>query len=132
MLLGRYKKEGGSRRMKTMFVVSSSNVNKHVGEDYDAIIEVENQPTWPGIQDWANKIKDGIRGLWHQQVKEGTSNMKVVVSLDAVNAYHQILANCQIIMKAEEGIIIELPYAKPVEVKDWETLDLLRKLGEKV
>ena len=118
--------------MKTMFVVSSSNVNKHVGEDYDAIIEVENQPTWPGIQDWANKIKDGIRGLWHQQVKEGTSNMKVVVSLDAVNAYHQILANCQIIMKAEEGIIIELPYAKPVEVKDWETLDLLRKLGEKV
>ena len=107
-------------------------MSKHVGENYDAIVEVENQPTWPGIQDWAGKIGEAIRGLWREQVSEGTSDMRVVVNLDAVNAYHQILANYQIIMKADEGIIVELPYFKPQEVNDPETVELLRKLGDKV
>lgn len=118
--------------MKTLFVVCSAKVNKHVGEDYDEILEVENQPTTETIQDWANRMKDSIRSLWHAQVGEGTSNMKVVVTLDAATPYNAILLNLQIIMKAEEGIIVELPYYKPPEVEDTEAKELLSKLDGKV
>ena len=119
--------------MKTLFVVCPMNVNRHVGEDYDAIIEVENQPTTESIQDWANRIKDSIRSLWAEQVKEGTSDMRVVVSLDAASPYHAVLANFQIIMKVEEGVIVDLPYARPKETpRDPETVDMLKRLGENV
>ena len=74
--------------MKTLFVVCSAKVNKHVGEDYDEILEVENQPTTETIQDWANRIKGCIRTLWHAQVQPGDPdaaavNPKVVVHLES-------------------------------------------------
>jgi len=116
--------------MQTLFVVSSAKVNRHVGEDYDEILEVENQPTTETIQDWANRIKDSIRSLWHAQV-DG-DDRKVVVTLDAVTPYNAILLNLQIIMKAEEGIVIELPYWIPPEVKDAEARELLVKMDGKV
>jgi hypothetical protein len=129
--------------MKTLFVVCPRNVNRHAGEIYDAILEVSDQPTTEDIQDWANRIRDSIRGLWEEQVggiKDDPDKtlvtkepIGVVVTLDAANPYHAVLANLQIIMKAEEGTVVELPYAKPKEApRDPETLDMLKRLGENV
>jgi hypothetical protein len=117
--------------MKTFFVVGSNRVNAHVGEDYDLILEVEDQPTTQSIGEWANRIKDGIRGLWEGQLKEGVESPVVKVWLDGVTPYSAILLNLQIIMKADEGIVVELPYYKSQEVTDPEALEMLRRLGGK-
>ena len=129
--------------MKTMFVVSASNVNKHVGEEYDLILEVENQPTTATIQDWANRIKEGILSLWGAQVGPNDPNRtavnpKVSVNLDAASPYHAVLLNLQVIMKAEGGVEIELPYmtaemkarVERDEIEDREARELLKKLGK--
>lgn len=116
--------------MKSLFVCSDKKINSHVGEEYDFILEVQDQPTTETILDWANRIRGRIRALWEEQVKEGTSNMKVVCHLDGPTPYNAVLNNLQIIMKAEEGIIIELPYMAGVDmtVTDPETIELLNKL----
>lgn len=115
---------------KTLFVCSERMINSHVGEEYDFIMEVPDQPTTESISDWANRIRGKIRTLWHEQVAEGTSEMKVVCYLVGPTPYNAILNNLQIIMKTEEGIIIELPYmaALKTEVTDSETVELLKKL----
>ena len=122
--------------MKSLFIVSEKNVNKHVGEDYDDILEVEHQPTTETIQGWADQVKGRIRSLWHEQVGEGTSDMKVVVNLDAASPFNAMLVNLRIIMKAEEGIVVDLPYLpKAIRdrlesdfVEDPETAEMLRRL----
>ena len=116
--------------MKTLFVCSDRKINDHVGEEYDFIQEVPDQPTTEVISDWANRIRGRIRALWQEQVSEGTSNMKVVCHLDGPTPYNAILNNLQIIMKAEEGIVVELPYMSNIkmEVTDPETVELLKKL----
>jgi Sec-independent protein secretion pathway component TatC len=125
--------------MKTLFVVSEKRVNEHVGEEYDDILEVEHQPTTETIQEWGNRVKDRIRALWHEQVKAGTSDMKVAVTLDAASPFNAMLLNLRIIMKAEEGIVVELPYLSQemwdrVErgvVSDPEAQDMLNRLDRK-
>ena len=124
------------RNMKTMLVVAEKSVNKHVGEEYDVILEVESQPTTATIQDWASRMKDGIRALWHEQA--GDAGAKVVVTLDAASPFHAVLLNLRVIMKAEEGVVVELPYMTPemearVEgdvIEDREAQELLKKLGK--
>ena len=121
--------------MKTLFVVSTKLVNNHVGEEYDVIMEVEHQPTVETISDWANRIRGRIRALWMCQVSpEGgapaEADPKVLVWVDAASPFHAIVRNLSIIMKGEEGIIIELPYWDGTrrEVTDVETLEVLNKL----
>ena len=128
--------------MKTMLVVAERSVNKHAGEEYDSILEVESQPTTATIQDWANRMKDGIRALWHEETgakdpDRAAANPGVSVTLDAASPYHAILLNLRVIMKAEEGVVVELPYMTPEmearverdEIEDKEAKELLRKLN---
>ena len=108
--------------MKSLFIVDERNINKHVGENYDHIIEVEHQPTTESIQKWADTIMSTIRALWHEQVKAGESEPKVVANLDAASPFNLILINLQIIMGKEENIVLELPYL-PAEMKEDRTDD---------
>jgi len=116
--------------MKSLFICSDKKINSHVGEEYDCILEVQDQPTSDTILDMANRIRGRIRALWMDQVAEKNTDMRVVCHLDGPTPYNAMLMNLQIIMKAEEGIIVELPYLSQIkmEVTDSETLDLLNKL----
>ena len=116
--------------MKTFFICSSKKIQSHVGEEYDSILEVEAQPTTETLGDWANRIMGRVRALWHEQVQSNDLDPKVVCHLDGPTPYHGILANLQIRMKADEGIVIELAYLAgvPLEVTDKETVQLLEKL----
>lgn len=121
--------------MKTLFVCSDRLINKHVGEEYDFIMEVPDQPTTDNISDWANRIRGRIRTLWMEQVKpeDPTAvvvNPKVLCFFDGPSPYNAILSNLQILMKAEEKIDIELPYMANFRqtVTDPETLEVLQKL----
>ena len=117
--------------MKLLFVVSERLVNNHVGEEYDCILEVEHQPTVETIGEWANKIRNQIRFLWAEQKND--KDKRVVVNLDAASPFNAMLINLKIIMKAEEGIEIELAYLKDNtrEIRDRETLEVLKKLERK-
>ena len=116
--------------MKTLFVCADRKINNHIGEEYDFILEVPEQPTTDNIADWANRIRGRIRALWMEQVEAKDPDPKVVCNMDGPTPYNGILNNLQIIMKAEEGIIIELPYMEHIQTKvtDPETIELLRKL----
>ena len=115
--------------MKTLFICASRKIESHVGEEYDEIIEVEDQPTTVTIQEWANRIKGRIRKLAHQAQQEG-SKQEVRVFLDGPSPYNAMLINLQIRMPDEEGIEIELPYMDSAErtTEDPEALELLGKL----
>lgn len=124
--------------MKSLFVCSTNKINNHVGEEYDSILEVIDQPTTENIQEYANRIRGRIRALWAEQVKPSDPNAavvnpKVVCHLDGPTPYNAILNNLQIIMKAEEEIVIELPYMVnlKIEVTDPEALSILEKLDGK-
>jgi hypothetical protein len=114
--------------MKTMIVVSENSINRHVGEEYDIIVEVPYEPTTENIQACADKVMAGIKELWKAQ--EGDQDRKVVVHLDAATPFGVMLENLQIILKAQSGIIIELPWMKlpDVEELDAESREILHKL----
>ena len=118
--------------MKSLFVCSANKINNHVGEEYDSILEVTDQPTQSNIDEYANRIRGRIRALWMEQKDPNAAieNPKVVCYLDAPTPYNGILHNYQIIMKDEEGIVIELPYMADlkIEVTDPEALAVLAKL----
>jgi small-conductance mechanosensitive channel len=114
--------------MKSMIVVSESSINKHVGEEYDIIVEVPYEPTTENIQACAEKVLRGIKELWNDQ--EGLVDRKIVVHLDAATPFGVMLENLQIILKAESGTIIDLPWCKPTDVADLdsESKTVLNKL----
>lgn len=117
--------------MKSLFVVSEKVVNNHVGEEYDVIVDVVHEPTTENIQTCADQVMARIRELWKEQ--EGDPDRKVVVYLDAAGPFAAMLVNLQVIMKAQEGIVIDLPWEKPVNVEelDAESREVLRKLENK-
>lgn len=122
--------------MKSMFVVADDKVNNHVGEEYDTIIEVPNEPTTENIQPAAETVMAKIKELWVQEVATPYSNADdrmVVVHMDAAGPFAAMLVNLQIILKAQEGIVIDLPWDKPpaLEGLDAESRDLLRKLDNR-
>ena len=118
--------------MKTLFVGAKSKMNKHAGEFYDEVLEVEDLPTTETIDRWGNAITAVIRKL-HSEDKLAGGDGVVRVNLDAVSPYNAILMNLQIILKKQEGTSIELPYLPPdfFKTDDPETKDLLSKIGEK-
>lgn len=117
--------------MKTMFVVSERRVNEHVGEEYDVIVEVVHEPTTENIQLYANQITAGIKDLWNSQ--ENDPGREVVVHLDAAGPFAAMLLNLQIILRNRDGIVISLPWDKPIEVDklDAESKEVLHKLENK-
>jgi hypothetical protein len=114
--------------MKTLFVCAKRNVDRHDGEEYDDILEVEDQPTTETIQDWANRMMDHIRKL--NVADAGSADRGVSVFLDAASPYNAMLINLQILMKANEGIRIELPYLKSTvpTTDDPEAVKVIEKL----
>ena len=117
-------------RMKTIFVVASSKVNKHAGEEYDTIVEVLDEPTTDNIQQCADEVMLGIQNLWKAQ--DGEQDRKVVAYLDATSPFLAMLLNLQIIMKAQEGIVIDLPWYTPPDLQalDAESRAILEKLDK--
>lgn len=121
---------------KSLFIVSDKMVNAHAGEEYDAILEVESQPTLETYTVWVNRIANQIRFLWHEQIKPSDGSPadpdpKVVVTLDAAGPFLHIVKNWKIVMAPTEKIIIELPNEVVVETSDRETLELMKKLEER-
>ena len=120
--------------MKSMIVVSESSINQHVGEEYDIVVEVPYEPTTENIQACAEKVRRGIKELWAQEVgrdqDKASDNPKIVVHLDAATPFGVMLENLQIILKAESGTIIDLPWCKPTDFDslDSESRDVLSKL----
>ena len=123
--------------MKTMIVVASNRVNAHVGEEYDEIVEVVNEPTTENIQYHATVIMPKLEALWNQVLIDDETNptleKKIVVYLDAASPFAVMLMNLKIIM-ARRGMVIELPWEKPdaIEDLDAESRDVLNKLGGKL
>jgi hypothetical protein len=117
---------------KSLFVCASCRINAHAGENYDEILEVETTPTTETIDRWGNAITQAIRKL-HQQDRVAGGDGVVRAFLDGASPYNQILMNLQIILKAEDGIVVELPYLPSdlFKVEDPETKDILNRLGEK-
>jgi hypothetical protein len=117
--------------MKTMIVVSTRKIEKHVGEEYDVIVEVPNEPTTTNIGESAIKIGDSITALWVSD--DGSPDRRVVVSLDAATPFAAMLVNMRIIRLARDGIVIDLPWDKPVDISniDSESRELLEKLDSK-
>ena len=119
--------------MKSLFVVAISSVNRHVGEYYDDIIEVEDQPTTITIVDWANRIRGHIRKLWNEDKNDQNrvGDPVVSVNLDAASPFNCMLIDYQIVMGKEEGIKIQLSYdTVKMRIVDPETIKLLSKLDK--
>ena len=117
--------------MRTIFVVASGNVNRHAGEEYDTIIEVPDEPTVDTIQTHAEQVMAGIKALWKQQVDNPQiGGNKVVAYLDAASPFLAMLLNLQIILKAQEGIDIDMPWYTPPDLQalDSESKAILEKL----
>jgi hypothetical protein len=125
--------------MKTLFIVSEKMVDDHVGEEYDFILQVDDEPTTQNIQALADRVRTKIRGLWMEQMGEGDSDEvhaepKVVCHLDAASPFNAMLIDLQLILNEEEGIVIELPYLPEGErmPQDPEAKELIEKIGSRV
>jgi hypothetical protein len=121
--------------MRTMIVVASGSINDHAGEEYDAIVEVEDQPTTDTIAEWADRIRNTIRRLWKEEVGtddnvNAVANPGVSVSLHAASPFNAMLINLQILMEKDEGIVVILPYLESTvrTTTDSETLGVIEKL----
>lgn len=119
--------------MKSLFIVSSKRVNAHVGEEYDYILEVDDQPTTVSIQELANRVRNRIRAVWNEQKAAGDESPRVACYLDAASPYNTMLLDLRQILGEEEGIVIELPYLPADEPKpsDPELEALIEKIGRK-
>ena len=118
--------------MKTLFIVSEKKVDGHVGEEYDYILQVDDQPTTENIQELGNRVRTRIRSLWMEQEQE--EDRRVVCTLDAASPFNVMLIDLQLILAEQEGILIELPYLPDEEriPQDEEARKLIEKIGRKV
>ena len=110
--------------------MAGGKVNKHAGEEYDIIVEVSDEPTIDNIQSHAEQVMAGIKELWKQQ--EGEQDRKIVAYLDAASPFLAMLLNLQIIMKAQNGIEIDMPWYTPPDLQalDSESKAILDKLEQ--
>jgi len=118
--------------MKTLFVVSDKKVEDHVGEEYDSILEVDDQPTTEIIGELANRVRGRIRKLWMEQ-EEDDPDRRVVVTLDAATPFNTMLIDLQLIMVEAENIVVELPYLNDMDmdIHDKEAKETLDRLDSK-
>jgi len=111
--------------MKTLLVCAEDLLPEHVGESYDDVLVVDELLTTLTIQEWALRVKDHIRKLWHED--EG-DDKGVGVWMHGAAPFDAILINLQILMREEEGIRVELPYLEGREVPL--TDEMKKALGE--
>ena len=121
--------------MKTLFVCSERKINDHVGEYYDAIIEVPHQPTANGIEEIATQVREEIRALWKQDAEDSEREGEPCIQahLDAASPFNAMLIDYQIVVGKEEGIKLELPYLETTErtTDDKEAQELIEKLNKR-
>jgi len=121
--------------MKTIFICSERNINDHVGEYYDSIVEVPSQPTVQEIEPIAKKVRQEIRELWKQDVQDEERDGEPVIHayLDAASPFNAMLIDYQIVMEKEENIKLELPYLDTTvrTTDDREALQILEKLEKR-
>jgi hypothetical protein len=138
--------------MKTFLIVAKSNWDDHVGEEYDDILEVDDEVIsghgddnygthLTPITEWHNRIRGRIRKLWNEDAvpegedREEGDDQEVHVWLDAASPFNAMLIDLQLVMEQEEGIIIELPYlgddGTVRRTNDPETLELMSKLDNR-
>ena len=138
--------------MKTMFICAEANIEYHVGEEYDDILEVDNEVIsghgddnygvdLTPIDEWHKRIRNRIRKLWHEDAtpegatREEGDEHEVHIWLDAASPFNAMLIDLQIVMGKEEGIVIKLPYLGEGgairTTTDPETLQLLERLDSR-
>jgi len=117
--------------MSTMIVVCERNLEDHVGETYDEVVEVNDSPTTDTIQEWGARIKNKIRRLHNNALAEGADPV-IQIFLDGPSPYNAMLQNLQIFMAEENNIEIELPYLEDFDfdVKSRDARDIIDKLDE--
>ncbi|RLI43829.1 hypothetical protein DRO61_12855 [Candidatus Bathyarchaeota archaeon] len=123
--------------MKTFLICIEYNINDHVGEEYDDILEVEDMPTQMTVASWADRIKGRIRKLWNEDNDIDDDGTKiedwekgVEIILDGTPPYHTMLMRLQPLMLKEESIEFTIPYADELDEDveyDSETEEFLRK-----
>lgn len=118
--------------MKTLFICSERKINDHVGEYYDDIIEVEHQPEVGRVEKVAKAVRESIRKLWEEDVKDANREGEpcVMAYLDAASPFNAMLIDYQIVLGNEDGIRLELPYLESTErtTRDPEAIELIEKL----
>ena len=121
--------------MKTLFICSERKINDHIGEYYDAIVEVPHQPTADKIEDFAKQVREEIRKLWKMDSEdtEREGEPCVQATLDAASPFNAMLIDYQIVCGKEDGIKLELPYITTTErtTEDAEAKELLGKLEKR-
>jgi len=117
--------------MKSLFVCVEKAIDRHVGEEYDDIVEVSEEPTTGDIDRWAGIISGRIRRLWAQD--EGSDDRVVEIYLDGPSPYNLILKNLRIILGKQDNMVLRLPYLSDVErIPDEETREVLERLGGRI
>jgi len=138
--------------MKTFLIVAKRNWDDHVGEEYDSIMEVDNEVIsergedgygshLTPISEWHDRIRGRIRKLWNEDAtpedepRDEDNPQVVEIYLNAASPFNAMLIDLQIVMKKEEGIIVELPYLGDSDgvptTTDSETLELFKKLDKR-
>jgi hypothetical protein len=85
-------------------------MNKHVGEEYDEILEVPAVVEVEQMDAMGNSIRNAIRNIIIEAQKEGEEQENYVkVVIDATPPYAVILVSLSDLMEREEKIILELP-----------------------
>jgi hypothetical protein len=138
--------------MKTFLIVAKSNYEDHVGEEYDSVIEVDDEVISSHgednygthltlISEWHNRIRGRIRKLWHEDAtSEGATRdeddqQEVHVYLDAASPFNAMLIDLRQVMFKEEEIEVVLAYLEEGEeystTEDPETLAIIEKLDNR-
>jgi hypothetical protein len=148
--LGQHEKIG--EKMKTFLIVSKRNYEDHVGEEYDSVLEVDNEvisghgeegygEKLTPISEWHNRVRGRIRKLWNEDAtpegatREEGDDQEVEVYLDAASPFNAMLIDLREVMSKEEEIVVVLAYLEEGEefttTEDPETLELLEKLDNR-
>ena len=138
--------------MKTFLIVAKSKWNDHADEEYDSILEVDDEVisehgadgygrSLTPIHEWHNRVRGRVRKLWHEDAtpeladREEDDPQEVHVWLDAASPFNAMLIDLRIVLEKEEGIIVELPYLGDDDgipiTTDPETLELMEKLDNR-
>jgi hypothetical protein len=127
--------------MRTLFICSERKINDHVGEYYDAIIEVPHQPFIDkdgGFEKIAKEVMDNIKQLWREDCEdeEREGDPCVEAHLDAASPFNAMLIDYQVMLAAQDEdkkIKLELPYLNTVSrtTNDREANKLIDKLDKR-
>lgn len=95
--------------MKTLLIATPTGMEKHVGEEYDDILEVQPFIEVDKMQVQANIIRHKIREMAALDAAEGEANPVVELTVETNPQYDVIIVSLQDVMKNEEKIEIKLP-----------------------